>query len=158
VHELAQHGAASIYACSNPNLTSNLTTAFESLKEDVAKQSPHTNVIPYPLETSSEPDTLALIDEILNSYGRLDVWVCSSGLLGPASMDATTPEHLQKCFEANSLAPFFALKYGKPAMIKTMKKGNYPNAAPKDGPYGSIVVVSSVASTYGGKWNTCAEM
>jgi len=49
------------------------------------------------------------------------------------------------------MAPFFALKYGPPAMAKTTSKGNYPNAAPKDQKYGSIIVVSSVASTYGGK-------
>jgi NAD(P)-dependent dehydrogenase (short-subunit alcohol dehydrogenase family) len=55
------------------------------------------------------------------------------------------------CFEANSMAPFFALKYAPPAMAKTTPKGNYPNAAPKDQAYGSIIVVGSVASTYGGK-------
>lgn len=58
---------------------------------------------------------------------------------------------MQKCFETNSMVPFFALKYGPPAMAKTTPKGNYMNAAPKDQKYGSIVVVSSVASTYGGE-------
>ena len=100
---------------------------------------------------SDEQDTLTLIDDILNAWGRLDVWITSSGLLGPPSIDATTPADLQKCFEANSLAPFFALKYAPPAMGKLTPKGHYPNAAPKDEKYGSIVVVSSVASTYGGK-------
>lgn len=50
------------------------------------------------------------------------------------------------------MAPFFALKYAPPAMAKTASKGDYPNAAPKDQKYGSIIVVSSVASTYGGSW------
>lgn len=99
-----------------------------------------------------------LIDEALNAWGRLDVWVCSSGLLGPPSIDATTPADLQKCFEANSMAPFFALKYAPPAMAKTTSKGNYPNAAPKDQRYGSIIVVSSTASTYGGCWGPCYTM
>ncbi len=81
------------------------------------------------------------------------MWICSSGLLGPPSIDMTTPADLQKCFEANSLAPFFALKYAPPAMKKLASKGNYPNAAPKDQEYGSVIVVSSVASTYGGKWD-----
>jgi NAD(P)-dependent dehydrogenase (short-subunit alcohol dehydrogenase family) len=48
------------------------------------------------------------------------------------------------------MAPFFALKYAPPAMGKTTVKQGYPNAAPKDVKYGSIIVVSSVASTYGG--------
>ena len=48
------------------------------------------------------------------------------------------------------MAPFLALKYAPPAMAKLASRGGYPNAAPKDRPYGSVVVVSSVASTYGG--------
>src|SRR6185369_3584893 len=83
---------------------------------------------------------------------------CSSGLLGPPSLEATTPSDLQKCFEANSMAPFFALKYAPPAMGKMTTKRNYPNAAPKDQKYGSIIVVSSVASTYGGCWGPCYTM
>lgn len=88
---------------------------------------------------------------LISDLYSLDVWVCSSGLLGAPSIEATTPADLQKCFEANSMSPFFALKYGPPAMAKTTSKGNYPNAAPKDQKYGSIIVVSSVASTYGGE-------
>lgn len=107
---------------------------------------------------AKEDETLSLIDDVLNSWGRLDVWVCSSGLLGPPSLDATTPADLQKCFEANSMAPFFALKYAPPAMAKLTPKQGYPNAAPKDQRYGSIIVVSSVASTYGGCWGPCYTM
>jgi NAD(P)-dependent dehydrogenase (short-subunit alcohol dehydrogenase family) len=72
-------------------------------------------------------------------------------MLGPLSIDDTSPNDLIRCFEANSMAPFFALKYAPPAMAKTTPKGNYPNAAPKDAKYGSIIVVSSVASGYGGE-------
>lgn len=53
---------------------------------------------------------------------------------------------------------FFALKYAPAAMMKTTPRGNYPNAAPKDVPYGSIVVVSSVAGTYGGCWGPAFTM
>ena len=107
---------------------------------------------------ADEQATLTLVDDVLNAWGRLDVWVSSSGLLGPPSIDMTTPSDLQKCFEANSLAPFFALKYAPAAMGKLASKGNYPNAAPKDQKYGSIIVVSSVASTYGGCWGPCYTM
>ncbi|KAI4185700.1 MAG: hypothetical protein L6R41_003958 [Letrouitia leprolyta] len=106
-------------------------------------------IIPYPLSPSSEDSTLALIDDILNTWGRLDVWVCSSGLLGPPSITLTTPSDLKRCFEANSYAPFFALKYAPPAMRKLCEKRNYPNAEVKDIAYGSIVVVGSVAGGYG---------
>lgn len=82
----------------------------------------------------------------------------SSSLLGPPSITSTTPADLYKLFEANSMPPFFALKYAPAAMQKTTPKGNYANAAPKDRPYGSIVVVSSVASTYGGCWGAAYTM
>jgi len=131
-------------------------SGYKALEVEIAKTSPNTKIIGYPFNIAKEDETLALIDEVLNSWGRLDIWVCSSGLLGPPSLEATTPADLQKCFEANSMAPFFALKYAPPAMAKTTPKQAYPNAAPKDQKYGSIIVVSSVASTYGGKkMNLC---
>ena len=123
-----------------------------SLLKSLSDSHPNTKIISYPLSLSDEQATLALIDDVLNAWGRLDVWVTSSGLLGPPSIDATTPADLQKCFEANSLAPFFALKYAPPAMGKLTPKGHYPNATEKDVKYGSIIVVSSVASTYGGEF------
>lgn len=119
----------------------------------------NTKIIPYPFNISSEDETLSLIDEILNSFGRLDVWVCSSGFLGPPSIYSTTSDDLLKNFQAHSLAPFFALKHAPAAMGKmTTSKGNYPNAAPKEQQYGSIIVISSVASTYGGCWGPSYTM
>ncbi|KAL8962248.1 MAG: hypothetical protein Q9193_001321 [Seirophora villosa] len=124
---------------------------------DIASKSPFSPyradgklVIPYPLSPSSEDSTLSLIDDILNAWGRLDVWVCSSGLLGPASITETTPSDLQKCWEANALGPFFALKYAPPAMGKLCEKRNYTNSEVKDQGYGSIIIVGSVAGGYGG--------
>ena len=160
VAELAEHGAAAIFACSSTVLSGShavFDDEMANLKADVAKQSPNTTVVPFPVDVTSEQEILQLIDEILNSYGRLDIWVASSGLLGPSSVETTTPSDLQKCFESNSLAPFLALKYAKPAMMKTAVKGSYGNAAPKDRPYGSIIVVTSVASTYGGRIHPSAS-
>jgi len=124
----------------------------------VNEQFPNVKIIPYPFNVAKENETLALIDEALNAFGRLDVWVSSSGLLGPPSISDTSPDDLQRCFEAHSLAPFFALKYAPPAMGKLTEKQAYPNAAPKTQKYGSIIVVSSVASTYGGCWGPAYTM
>jgi len=153
VRELAAHGAACIYACDKGT-----STEYTDLINTVMEDSPKTKVIGCPFNIAKEEETLSLIDEVLNTWGRLDIWVCSSGLLGPPSVEATSPADLQKCFEANSMAPFFALKYAPPAMGKTTPKQGYPNAAPKDQKYGSIIVVSSVASTYGGCWGPCYTM
>lgn len=141
------HGAACIYACS-----SSANDPYDALTSSIATTYPNTKVIPYPYKITSEEDTLALIDDVLNSWGRLDVWTCSSGLLGPPSITTTGPKDLYAAFDTNAVPAFFALKYAPAAMQKTTPKGNYPNAAPKDAPYGSIIVVTSVAGTYGGCW------
>ncbi|KAK1752391.1 putative cytidine deaminase [Echria macrotheca] len=143
------HGAASIYACDKTATPS----TFSLLTASLATSAPNTKLIPYPFDVTSEEETLALIDEILAAFGRLDVWVSSSSLLGPASIHDTTADSVHACLAAHSLAPLFALKHAPPAMAKllTTKRG-YPNAAPKTQKYGSIIVVGSVASTYGGCW------
>ncbi|CAK1355417.1 hypothetical protein CB0940_00858 [Cercospora beticola] len=153
VTELAAHGAACIYACS-----STPQDDIGALEQEVNKMHPNTKVIGYPFKLADEQDTLGLIDDVLNSWGRLDIYITSSGLLGPASIADTTPAALHRLFEANSMAPFFALKYAPPAMLKTTPKGNYPNATPKDQAYGSIIVVSSIASTTGGCWGPAFTM
>lgn len=48
------------------------------------------------------------------------------------------------------MGPFLALKYAPPAMGKLCEKRNYTNSEVKDQEYGSIVVVGSVAGSYGG--------
>ncbi|KAI9681133.1 MAG: hypothetical protein M1817_002415 [Caeruleum heppii] len=138
VLELAAHGAACIY--------------------EVSKEFPNTKIIGYPLNVANEEASLVLLDDVLNAWGRLDVWVCSAGLLGPPTIEATTPNDLHKCLQANAMAPFFALRYAPAAMAKTTPKGNYANAAPKDQKYGSIVVVGSIASSYGGCWGPAYTM
>ncbi|KAK1918494.1 hypothetical protein P3342_001412 [Pyrenophora teres f. teres] len=148
VAELAAHGAACIYACSSLSSSPSNTDLFASL----TKHHPNTKIIPYPYNTASEEDTLALIDDVLNTWGRLDVWTSSTGLLGPPSINQTGPKDLYAAFDTNALPAFFALKYAPAAMQKTTPKGSYPNAAPKDVSYGSIIVVTSVAGTYGGCW------
>ena len=67
------------------------------------------------------------------------------------SIENTGPEELRKVWEANALAPFLALKYGRRAMEKECEQGRYPNAAEKRGSYGSIIVVGSTAASYGGR-------
>jgi NAD(P)-dependent dehydrogenase (short-subunit alcohol dehydrogenase family) len=69
---------------------------------------------------------------------------------GPSTLATTTPSSLHTLFEANSMAPFLALKYAPAAMRKTSPRGSYANAAPKDRAYGSIIVVSSVANSSSG--------
>jgi NAD(P)-dependent dehydrogenase (short-subunit alcohol dehydrogenase family) len=128
------HGAASIYACTSSGVETNLPAS------DTA------SIIHYPHLEASEHSILALIDEALNAFGRLDVWVCASIVSGPASITSTTPSDLMTTFEHNAMSAFFALRHAPAAMEKLTSKGLYGNAAPKDQRYGSIIVVTSTAS------------
>lgn len=65
VSELAAHGAACVYACS-----STPKDDFSTLVADVGKQSADCKVIGYPLKMANEEDTLGLIDDVLNAWGR----------------------------------------------------------------------------------------
>ncbi|KAB5580159.1 hypothetical protein GE09DRAFT_1182586 [Coniochaeta sp. 2T2.1] len=155
IEELATHGAASIYACDSPTLP-----LPPSLQSHLSATSPNTKIIPYPFSPTSEDAILLLLDEILAAFGRLDVWVCTSSLLGPASIHDTTPDHLSQLFEAYAVSPFFVLKHVPAAMGKVMSEGEgegegkwaYPNAVAKRQKYGSIIVVGSVAGGVGGCW------
>jgi NAD(P)-dependent dehydrogenase (short-subunit alcohol dehydrogenase family) len=121
-HELAAHGAACIYACSSSSLSplapsgapappNSLAIEETTLKEEIKAKYPNTRIVTYPLEIADEQATLGLIDEVVNECGRLDVWVCAAGWLGPAGLERTGPGELQRGWEANALAPFFALKW-----------------------------------------------
>ncbi|GME26972.1 Short-chain dehydrogenase/reductase SDR [Neofusicoccum parvum] len=143
VLELAAHGAACIYACSTSPDTDPAHAAL------AAACPASTTLIAYPHAPATEEAVLALVDDALNAWGRLDVWVAAAGLLGPPSVAATSPADLRACFDAIAVAPFFALKYGPAAMAKRSPRGAAYRGVPKEGAWGSIVVVGSVASTYG---------
>ena len=61
---MVAHGAACIYACSD--LPSD---PYQELADEVNKLLPNTKVIGYPYGLKEE-DTLTLIDDVLNSWGR----------------------------------------------------------------------------------------
>lgn len=65
VAELAAHGAACVYACS-----SSPHDDYAGLPEAINKDFPNTRIVLYPFRHSSEEETLGLIDDALNAWGR----------------------------------------------------------------------------------------
>lgn len=65
MHELAAHGAACVYACS-----SQPSDDYAALAREVNALYPSTKVIGYPFKLANEEDTLGLIDDVLNAWGR----------------------------------------------------------------------------------------
>jgi NAD(P)-dependent dehydrogenase (short-subunit alcohol dehydrogenase family) len=76
VHELAAHGAACIYACS-----STPGDDYAGLADEVNKAYPSTKVIGYDFGLANEEDTLGLIDDVLNAWGRYGYKHCTTGVL-----------------------------------------------------------------------------
>jgi hypothetical protein len=60
--ELAAHGAACVYACSDKS-----SREYDQLAQEIKSEFPNTQVIGYPYKLANEEDTLALIDDVLNS-------------------------------------------------------------------------------------------
>ena len=80
VFELAAHGVACVYACdlddSNiDELISECKEQYPSTEVVVIRYTIDYQVIGYQYDTTSEENTLMLIDDILNLWGRLDIWV-----------------------------------------------------------------------------------
>jgi NAD(P)-dependent dehydrogenase (short-subunit alcohol dehydrogenase family) len=63
--ELAAHGAACVYACSDSS-----AKEYDQLAAELHEEYPNTKVIGYPYKLANEEDTLALIDDVLNTWGR----------------------------------------------------------------------------------------
>ena len=45
--------------------------SYKDLVDSVGKEHPNTKIIPYPFNVAKEDETLVLIDEVLNAFGRL---------------------------------------------------------------------------------------
>lgn len=66
IRELAAHGSAAIYACTATS------EDHEALSKAISAEYPSTKVIAYPSRLANEEDTLTLIDDVLNAWGRYD--------------------------------------------------------------------------------------
>ncbi|TKX22458.1 hypothetical protein C1H76_5240 [Elsinoe australis] len=145
IHELASTPRRSLHLRLHP-------THQQHLDPGGPRPPLHNHHPNHPLSLPPNEGTLQLIDDVLNSHGRLDIYATLSTLLGPSSLKSTSPTNLYSLFEANALVPFYALKYAPPAMGKLCTRGSYTNAAPKEQKYGSIIVVGGTGSEYGGEW------
>ncbi|BFZ62301.1 hypothetical protein YB2330_003390 [Saitoella coloradoensis] len=142
VLELAQHGVAVIYAIDTT------LPSLDALVSTCASTAPNTKILGLELDVNGEQGHLELIDDILNTWGRLDVWVSisTSTTLAPGRLTSTGPAALTATMAAEAIAPFWAVKWAPAAMKKVSSKRDYPNAAPKESSFGSIVVVTHTAS------------
>ena len=101
--------------------------------EEVAKDCPDTLVLPLDLADSSNFE--ALVNQVLERYGRIDFLVNNGGNSQRATADETSLEVARQLMEINYFGPMALTKTVLPVM---KKQGS-----------GHIVVVSSIAGKFG---------
>ncbi len=89
-------------------------------------------------DAGDEASVKAVVDEALETYGRLDVFFANAGIVGQPKIftDVTADEFLHT-LKTNIVSVFLAAKYGAPAMQKTSEGKKFPS--------GSIIGTASVA-------------
>ena len=93
-------------------------------------------------DVASEMSWKALLAEVLDRHGRLDIMVNNAGISGgPANVETTTVDNWQRVQAVNSEGVFLGCKYG----IAGMKRTTVDKPATK----GAIVNVSSIAGLVG---------
>jgi NAD(P)-dependent dehydrogenase (short-subunit alcohol dehydrogenase family) len=100
---------------------------------DAAKAAIGKNITTVKGDVSNLADLDRLFKTIKTEKGSLDIIVTSAGVLEVGTVDSTSPEQFDKCFNLNARGTFFTVQKALPIM----RKG------------GSIVLVSSAASQVG---------
>ncbi|KAF4552979.1 Enoyl-(Acyl carrier protein) reductase-like protein 26 [Elsinoe fawcettii] len=136
VLELAAAGATAIYAA---DLTLN---NIPSLQDAVKKSGSSCKVHGVFLDVASEKKTIAVLKEILATYGRVDFYFANAGFGRNTPLSETDATYFDKAYAVMQRSFFLAIRYGGQAMTVTSKE--------KPRPGGTITVTSSMAGTQGG--------
>jgi NAD(P)-dependent dehydrogenase (short-subunit alcohol dehydrogenase family) len=96
-------------------------------------------VVARSLDVRREPQWSALVQEVLQRYGRLDVLVNNAGVLSPSGCAPLAHEPWDEVFDVNARGVFLGMRHAIPAMT----------AGPPGSAGGAVVNVSSIAALAG---------
>ena len=89
-------------------------------------------------DAGDEAAVRAVVDEVMENYGRLDIMFANAGIVGTNKIfTEIESEQFMKTMRTNVLSVFVAIKYAAKAMMKTSEQKKYP--------CGSFIATSSVA-------------
>jgi NAD(P)-dependent dehydrogenase (short-subunit alcohol dehydrogenase family) len=71
------------------------------------------------VDVTSERQVAALVDEVSDTHGRLDVLVCSAAVETRASLEDTGDDDWQRVIDVNLKGPFLCLKHAIPVMVRS---------------------------------------
>lgn len=126
--------------------------ALVDLKEDALKEAATKagleDALLLSANVTKEEDVERYVNETLNAYGRIDVFVNNAGINGQfATITEQTVENVQNVLNVNVLGVFLGLKYVMKAMIEK-KSGVIVNLASNGGLLGAPGMSAYVASKH----------
>ncbi|CZT25209.1 related to levodione reductase [Ramularia collo-cygni] len=131
-HHFANNGAKAIYICDLA------TDHLDKHKREIESKYPGVDVQPRKMDAGEESDVEKVVNEVLEKYGRLDVFFANAGIsVTMGSVLEASSEDFMRTMKINSLSVFLAVKHGARGMLKTSDVKPYPG--------GSIVGVASSA-------------
>lgn len=131
-HQFAQNGARAIYMCDWD------TTHLKTHEEEIAELYPDVKVHSIKLDVGDESSVKQLVDDVLKTYGRLDIMFANAGIVGArTTFEEISGSDFMQTMRVNSLGPFLCAKYAAMAMRNTGSDKKYPE--------GSIIMTASVA-------------
>ncbi|KAJ8655302.1 hypothetical protein O0I10_008991 [Lichtheimia ornata] len=137
VYALAKRGPKVIYA------TDLTLESLEGLTKDVESKYPGVQCICRAVNAAKTESVTAIIDEAVNTFGRLDVFFANAGVATGDPLLSEDEESFMRMMSINALSAFLACRYAGPAMKITGKGG-------KERSGGSIICTASVAGIRSG--------
>ncbi|KAM3424617.1 hypothetical protein BST61_g6607 [Cercospora zeina] len=131
-HHFANNGAKAIFICDYR------TEHLETHKREIESKYPTCTIHPVQLDAGSEDDVSAVVDQALETYGRLDIFFANAGIsvtMGSV-LDGSASDFMD-VMRVNALSVFLAVKHGARGMLTTGAEKKFPG--------GSIVSVASSA-------------
>ncbi|KAJ5712471.1 hypothetical protein N7493_008939 [Penicillium malachiteum] len=131
-HQYAQNGAKAVYICDYND--SHLATH----KREIESLYPGVDVHTRQFDAGDEKAVVAVVDDAVSKYGRLDIFFANAGIVGqPKIFTEIDGEGFMNTMRTNALGVFLAVKHAAPAMKVTSASKQYPS--------GSIICTASVA-------------
>ncbi|CAG7918850.1 unnamed protein product [Penicillium olsonii] len=131
-HQYANNGAKAVYIC---DFASN---HLETHKREMKSLYPNVDVHVRSFDAADEKAVIAVIDEALSKYGRLDIFFANAGIVGqPKVFTEVAGDEFLETMRVNALGVFLAAKHAAPAMKVTSASKPYSG--------GSIIGTASVA-------------
>ncbi|KAI8391493.1 uncharacterized protein BYT42DRAFT_557054 [Radiomyces spectabilis] len=116
---------------------------LDELAKDITSKYPGVQCIARAVDAASTSAVQAIVDEAMQIFGRLDVFVANAGVASGSRLQDEDEESFMRMMRINALSAFLALKIAGAAMQVTGKGG-------KDRSAGSIIATASVAGIRSG--------